>query len=468
MPTKTKKEFRMLRVLRLKKNQARLLRIVGYPVFAIAVFVTSFYFSLPLDRIKDRLQRELSQESGPPAPGSGSWGIGIGMDVTIGDLGLHLLPVGAGASDVTLRPRLAPGASPDSTQRPKAMFVEQLRLRAPIMALLSGDRVLGVDVEAMGGTVSADGGLTGDGGVLRAELDKLTLARAPILAQFVPLPVLGVLSGSADIKVPLRKAEKEAPSRRAAAGPLAAPLDYSKTNGLLEIRIEQGVLGDGKAKLAVPGDPFLSQGLTFPKLSLGNVTARVVFDRGRATLSDVRSQSGDAEISLEGYIELRDPPPLSELHLYLRFRPSPALLKREPTMEILSNAMAAGKRADGSLGFALTGTVANPRSRPAKDPPDGVSIRSGSLGAAPKDAAPSLQPAPRATFPSPPPASPPPASPPPPSPAAAAPPSGMAPPSFVLPSVPAPPPAPPAGDTGRPGEPAQDPPANYPRNQRGF
>jgi type II secretion system protein N len=436
----------MLRVFRLKKGQARVLRIVGYPIFAIGVFLASFYFSLPLDRIKDRLQRELSQDSGPPAPGSGAWGIGTGMDVTIGEIGLNLLPVGAAATDVTLRPRPAPGASPepDAQKRSKAMFVESLHVRAPVLALLFGDRVLGLDVQALGGTVTADGGLVSDGAMLKAELDKLTLARAPILSQFVPLPILGVLSGSADIKVPLRKAEKESLSRRSAGGPLAVALDPSKTAGLIEIRVDQGVLGDGKAKLSVPGDPFLSQGLTFPKLALGNVTGRVVFDRGRATLSDVRSQSGDAEIALEGYIELRDPLPLSELRLYLRFRPSPALIKREPTMEILSNAMAAGKRSDGSLGFALTGTMASPRSRPAREPPDGVSIRSGSLGAVSKDAAPPIQPA-----------APPPAPTPPPS-------QVTAPPSFVLPQA-APPPAAP------PGEPSHsDPPGSEPTSQRGL
>lgn len=440
----------MVRVFRLKKGQARLLRIVGYPIFALGVFLASFYFSLPLDRIKDRLQRELSQDSGPPAPGSGAWGIGLGMDVTIGDIGLNLLPAGASASDVTLRPRPAPGAAAesDAQKRSKAMFVESLRLRTPLLALLFGDRVLGVDVQAMGGSVVVDGGLISDGAILKTELDKLTLARAPILAQFVPLPVLGVLSGNADIKVPLRKPDKGAETRRSVGnGPLAVALDYSKTAGLIEIRIEQGVLGDGKAKLAVPGDPFLSQGITFPKLALGNVTGRVVFDRGRATLSDVRSQSADAEIALEGYIELRDPLPLSELRLYLRFRPSPSLIKREPTMEILSNAMAAGKRSDGSLGFALTGTMATPRSRPSREPPDGVSLRSGSLGAVSKDAAPPIQPA----QPSPPPP-------------VAPPPQMAAPPSFVLPSPPpaAPPPAPTAEPS--PG----DPPTNYPSNQRGF
>ena len=439
----------MLRVFRLKKGQARALRIVGYPLFALCVFLASFYYSLPLDRIKDRLQRELSQDSGPPAPGSGAWGIGLGMDVTIGDIGLNLLPVGASAADGTLRPRPARGASPepDAQKRSKAMLVESLRLRAPVLALLFGDRVLGVDVQALGGTVTADGGLVSDGAILKAELDKLTLARAPILAQFVPLPVLGVLSGSADIKVPVRKPEKESVSRRGTGGPLAVALDYSKTAGLIEIHIEQGVLGDGKAKLSVPGDPFLSQGLTFPKLALGNVTGRIVFDRGRATLSDVRSQSADADIALEGYIELRDPLPLSELRLYLRFRPSPALIKREPTMEILTNAMAVGKRSDGALGFSLTGTMATPRSRPSREPPDGVSIRSGSLGAVGKDASPPIQPAA------------------PPAASASAPSQVTAPPSFVLPQAApaAPAPSPP------PSEPSpSDPPANYPSNQRGF
>ena len=319
------------------------------------------------------------------------------------------------------------------------------------------------------------------------------------------LPVLGTLSGHVDVKVPARKQEKGAPARKpVGAGFPPVPLDYNKATGLIEIRVENGVLGDGKAKLAVPGDPFLSQGLTFPKLSLGNVTGRVVFDRGRATLSDVRSQSSDAEISLEGYVELRDPIQLSELRLYLRFRPSPALIKREPTMEILTNAMAVGKRSDGSLGFSLTGTVAAPRSRPSKDPPDGVSIRAGSLGAVGKDASPPLRPG-----------APPSAAPPPPPPATTVSPQPLAaPPSFALPSAapPAPPPPPvtptaapppippsqlpppapseaaghhgvagaamgegqsekPASDRPAPtekGDSQPDPPPNYPTNQRGF
>ena len=125
----------------------------------------------------------------------------------------------------------------------------------------------------------------------------------------------------------------------------------------------------GRRSCRYPAIPFLSQGLTFPKLSLGNVTARIVFEQGPRHLSDVRSQSGDAEISLEGYVELPRSPPLSELHLYHAFVPRRLLLKRRPRWRS-SPAPWPPANSDGSLGFAL-GTVGNPRSRGRQNPPDG-------------------------------------------------------------------------------------------------
>src|SRR4051812_32993736 len=102
--------------LRLKKGQARLLRMLGFPIFGFAVFLLSLYLSLPLERIKDRLERELSQDPGPPISGSGALGIGLGMDVSIGQLGLHVLPLGASLSEITLRPRRAPSLEPEATK----------------------------------------------------------------------------------------------------------------------------------------------------------------------------------------------------------------------------------------------------------------------------------------------------------------------------------------------------------------
>ncbi len=439
---------------RLKKGQARFLRILGYPLFGFFVFLSAFYLSLPLDRIKDRLERELSQDSGPAAPGSAGLGIGTGMDVSIGQLDLHVLPLGASLRHITLRPRrtasaasASGAASGEQAPAPKPMYVDDVTLSTSYSTLLGLRQALGVEVSAIGGSIdSFASNSSSDGAVLRLDMNHLELTRAPLLGQFLPLPLGGTLTVKLDMQVPALKAPAP-PGRDAAPKPRhgsSPPLDYSKATGLFEIKLEQGTLGDGKAKLAVPGDPFLSQGLTFPRLSLGNFTGRVVVERGRATLGDVRARSTDVEIWIDGYIELRDPLPLSELRLYLRFQPSAALTQREPAFELLNNAMSIGKRSDGALGFAITGTIAMPRSRPAKEPPEGISARPGSLGQVGKEAAPPLRPAAPALRPVPPPGTSPPMVPLPSSashyvpPGSALPPPG--PPSMNLPPPPPPPP----------------------------
>jgi hypothetical protein len=267
-----------------------------------------------------------------------------------------------------------------------------------------------------------------------------------------------------------------------------------KATGVLDVQLKDGTLGDGKAKLVVPGDAFLAQGLTFPRLKLGTLIGRVVVDRGRATFDELHSKSPDAELWIEGYVELRDPLPLSDLHLYVRFKPSPDLVKREATIEILNNAMGAGKRPDGALGFAVTGLLGMPRSRPSKDPPDGVTVRAGSLGQVSGAAAPSLRPggsavpASRPFMPPPvvnlpaaqpePPPPPPPPMPAAPSPMPPPPPPPLPPPSSAVAAPVETPPAPPAPPTAvptdvrpaekSPAEPAVDPLPNFPSHQRGY
>ncbi|MCS6914780.1 MAG: type II secretion system protein GspN [Myxococcales bacterium] len=346
----------------LSERQRRVLAVVGYPAFGLFVFLVALYVSLPRDRLRERLERELSQEVGPPSR------LGTGMDVTIGELGLSLLPPGVRLEEVALRQRsTTPG--PDGTARkPRTYFIESLVVRTSLLDLLRGRRSLRVDLKAFGGTLHAQASLAGLKASAQIRAADIALARVPGLAQIVPLPLGGQMGLRLDLE-----GEVDARQQR---------LITTTTSGLIEITVESGVIGDGKTKLIVPGDPFLSQGLTFPRLRLGRVAGRVVVGKQRATLDQFRIQSPDGEALLEGYIELRDPFPLSELHLYLRFRPSPELSRREPTLELLVNSMSAGKRPDGFLGFAIQGTVAAPASRPSREPPTGVSVRSASLGRA--------------------------------------------------------------------------------------
>lgn len=496
-------------IRRFVKQRARVLKLLGYPLFAALVFIASLYYSLPRDRIRDRLERELSQEPGPSPFGSGGFGIGLGMDVRIGEMDLHLISPGISATSVQLRPRKlglgspiaapsavpgAPGGGSDKDgdkdkKGPKPLFVDRLDVRVPVLELLSGNKVADVEAEAFGGTIHGVGGIGGDGVFVNGQIDKLVLGRIANLGQMLPLPMTGLLTLNVTFKAPPQKLPPGAPPPRPGAPPV---FDIPHATGVLELQLKDGTLGDGKAKLVVPGDAFLSQGLTFPRLKLGNLTGRLVVDRGRATFDDLHSKSTDAELWIEGYLELRDPMQLSELHLYVRFKPAADLVKREATIEILNNAMGVGKRSDGSLGFAVTGNLLAPRSRPSKDPPEGVTVRAGSLGQVAAPAAPSLRPGgamvnpavnsfvrPRAEPP--PMVAPPPMQPEPP-PAVPPPPPSVAPPapppaSAAAPADPAPSAAPvaptPPGE-GRPAEKpasepaAADPPPNYPSHQRGY
>jgi type II secretion system protein N len=353
-------------LLELSERQRRLLRWVGYPGFALLTFLLAFYASIPRDRLRDRLERELSQDPSPSAP------MGTGMDVSIGDLSLSLVPPGATLRDITLKQRIfpGPGAGPgaddkDKAAKPRAYFIESIGLRASILDLLVGARSGRVVLSGFDGEAIAEARLSGS--EVKAELDikGIALAMVPGLAQVVPLPLTGALTATAEFQSGL-----DAKTGR---------LQVASATGLAEISLEDCTIGDGKAKLTVPGDPFLSQGLTFPKVKLGKISGKLVVGKGRATLDQVRTKSADAEASVEGYIELRDPLPLSEVHLYLRFKPTPALIGREPSFELLVNGMAAAKRSDGFLGFSITGPLSHPRGLPAKEPPAGVSVRAAPL-----------------------------------------------------------------------------------------
>lgn len=483
-----------LESLQLSERQLRVLRVALYAGFGLFAFFVALYASLPRDRMRERLERELSQDPSPMAP------LGTGMDVTIGDLGLSLLPPGIKAQTITLKPRLATQPAPPEAgdiRKPSFFFIESLAVRTSLLDLLFGRRGLRFDLSAFSGQASGEAGLSGDEGFARLTAEHLALALLPGLAQALPLPLSGKLDLNVDLKAPLDK-------RTQRPQPVGAA-------GLIELKVEDCVLGNGKAKLVVPGDPFLSQGLVFPRMVLGKVSGRAVVNKGRATLSEVHARSPDVEAIVDGYIELRDHFPLSELHLYLRFKPAPAFVQREPKIELMTSALSAmGKRDDGFLGIAITGTAALPQARASRQPPPGTTTTATStsrplgMGNAPTaphplpvHAPPSAEPAPvraATALPAPPPAAPtyapsaPPSGDPPPAPTASDTPpvspnlqalrasisgTGLDPNSVhVVPppaAVQAPPPAavPPPAAPAPAAEPPGDQPANLPSNQKG-
>jgi type II secretion system protein N len=356
----------------------------GWVFFALGVSLITVFASLPRDRIKDRIETVLSADPSSMQPGA------LGMDVQIGDLSLTLF-TGAGlrAKDVVLRTRpLKEG------DKPARYLVDDLTVHVGLLGLLFNRPTYKFKAHGLSGSVTGEISISPSEQRIKIDADGLVLTGVPGIAQSVGLPVEGTLSFKVDA--------------------VAAKSMASNMDGTAEITIDGAVIGDGKAKLTVPGDPFLAQGLTFPKLRLGTVSGKVSMVKGRANIDDFRIHSADGDATLEGYVELRDPFSSSLMHGFLKFRPSEALVKREPTVELMNNALATAKRSDGYMGFQLSGPLTAVYYMPNQNPPPGVVSKGGSsTGPAPggPTLTPPVPPPPANTLPPPSGSTPPPAEP---------------------------------------------------------
>ncbi|HEX6837822.1 MAG TPA: type II secretion system protein GspN [Polyangia bacterium] len=414
------------RAIELTARQRRIVIWAGYPLFALFVALLAFYWSVPRERVKDQLESALSADvtSGQP--------LAIGMDVEIGDLSLRLFTgVGFKASNIVLRTRPVVQG-----EKPARYIIDDVRVRLGLFSTMFGRPSYSFLAHALSGSVEGHVSGNNEESKVAVEIDKLVLNGVPGIQQSLGgLPVDGTVSGKLDVSVPKNL--------------------LANANGTIDVDIEDIAVGDGKAKLSVPNDPFLSAGVTFPRIKLGKLSGQIVIEKGRARFEGVRVHSADGDATLDGYVELHDPIGMSQIHAYLKFRPSEALVKREATVELMTNALAGtAKRSDGYLGIQMTGPLSAIFFLPSKDPPFGVTTRN-------EPGAPAAPPPPSSTF-TPPPAAPPPSTPPPPPPEPAplatgnstvptappvqGPPPGPTPPAAVPPSG-SPQPAAPSGGT---------------------
>ncbi|HEX2570243.1 MAG TPA: type II secretion system protein GspN [Polyangia bacterium] len=331
--------------LQVPEGLRRAAKWVGYPAFVLAVMIASFYLALPRDRIKERLETTASGA--------------LNADVSIETLGLTFFTgPGLDAEGIVVRTRptgFPPGGAAGANDKPQRYVVDEVVVHPNLLDLIR-KRIGGrLTAQLAGGTVRLRGSMDADETEASLEAHGLGLGQVPGVARAIGLPVEGMLDATGEVKLPKGLAAQAA--------------------GQLDILCEGCVVGDGKAKLVVPGDPLLSQGLTFPRLKLGRVQGSIVIEKGRATVKDLHARSSDVELALEGYIELRDPLPFSVLHLYLRFKPSQALVQREPTMELMSNVLGSrARRPDGFLGLSITGTFQTPLALPSTEAPSGVNV----------------------------------------------------------------------------------------------
>jgi type II secretion system protein N len=323
----------------------RFARAAGYPAFAIFVMLTTFSAALPDDRIKDRLETLLSQDPTTQQP------MGLGVDVKAGDLSMSLLRRGISAENVVLRTRPV-----RATDKPARYVLDTVKVNVGLFGLMFARPTYAFTIDAFKGLIEGTARVTMTDNHYHIEVSDVELGAMQGLQTALGPPLDGKLTG---------KLELEAPGRLLA-----------NSNGTLELDVDNVSFGDGKAKLVIPGDAFMSQGLTFPKVRLGKVAAAVTIEKGKARIDQFVAHSPDVDVTLEGYVDLRDPFPSSSLHLFLRFKLNEALVKREATLELATSGLSAqGKRPDGFIGAQITGSFASPFFKADKAPPPGVTSK---------------------------------------------------------------------------------------------
>ena len=296
-------------------ERLRLLRrMVGIGAFGVVVFFASFMMAFPYDKVKDQLVAQAAAAN---------------LDMDVGSTG-PLLGFGVSMKDVTLRTRPAVG------QKPAVIPIQEARLSQTPLSGMNNEWDYDVALEALGGEIDAT--------IKIAKLGETKLATRQVALNelsgsrgLVPLPLSGRLDMNLDMKIPNMR--------------------HGEANGSLDWRWAGAVIGDGKEKLKVAGNPFLSEGIVVPRVRLGDFKGKVVFNKGIGKLQGVGAKSQDGEIRIEGEVRLADPIGYSYVDLYVVFKLSDPLLKSNDKLQLMMQlAESMGKRPDGFYGFRLTGS----------------------------------------------------------------------------------------------------------------
>jgi type II secretion system protein N len=313
-------------------NKRTLLTVGAYAVFFVCCFLIFAHWTFPYDRVRDVLIARVG--AGGSASGSSK--------LTIGELGPDWL-TGVSLTAVTLE-RTA--ALPD--EAPSRLALDELTLHAAPLTFLFGG--VGIDFDASVGQGEIEGNYRGERSgpphQFASTLDSVDLARLG-LGSFLGIPMRGTADGMIEVQL----AEK--------------PAD---THGAIDMQIEQLRLGDGKAKIKVPG---MGGGLTLDPIDAGATQIKLIIRDGVATVERLEAKGKDLQMTGSGSVRLATALPQSRIDLTLEVKFDKGYTQRSERTKIAFELMEASpviKRAtsaDGTMRFRVSGTLAAPRASPA-------------------------------------------------------------------------------------------------------
>jgi type II secretion system protein N len=255
----------------------------------------------------------------------------MGYDVDVG-AAKPMLGIGVKLEDVRVANR------PTDGTKPSHFVIDTARITTKPWKNLLGGLAYAIKADAFGGDLSVAVEADKNKGEGKASINDINLADLPGIKESIGLPLAGTISAQIQLLLP--------------------KLHAAEADGRIEITCTDCSVGDGKAKLKVPNNPLLAEGLTMPKLRFGDLDGTIVFDKGNGQIEGLHSKSPDIELDVDGTIRLADPIEMSQVDLYVKFKLSDKLVKSSDKFELLLQfAEGQGKRNDGFFGFRMQGAV---------------------------------------------------------------------------------------------------------------
>jgi type II secretion system protein N len=291
-----------------------------YGAFFVGAFLLALRQTLPAAAVKDRLVVEAAQR-------------GWQLDADeAGPAGL----VGVGLKGVILKDKSG-----------LAIPVEWLDLTMPVWPLLRGKVRVAVAARVYDGTVQGTFDVTGAPQRVDLSVDRLD-SRAIPLRKAAGLDLDGLATGTAHLSLP--------------ADPKA------QASGRADLVVAGAGLAGGK--VPVPG---MGDGLTVPKLSLGQLTAAVTLADGKATFEKLSTAGGDATVVADG-LTVTVQPKLEFAPIYgkvsLKVEDAFAQKPEGRTLKAMADlALSSGKGKDGSYQLQVFGSLGHPQARAAAATP---------------------------------------------------------------------------------------------------
>jgi type II secretion system protein N len=318
--------------LQLTEKQKRMLKWIGYPVLALVTFVFAVAHTFPYDRLKSKIEAA----------------VGDRYHVDIESIRPKFFPGGVVVSGVSLR---------SIPQRPDeqviAVFIDRVELDVGLLAAIGGRLDLDLLVEVGDGTLEGRVGLSKAALSAKVKTEQLPLASLPGLQEAVGLPMAGGLDARLEVELPQQQ--------------------WSQASGSVSFACIGCTIGDGVSTLQMrppevpagrrqPRMAFGGEGVTVPRLNLGNAMAEIEIQSGTGTIKHFAATSADGSLQIEGTINFRDPFRTSQFPGCMRFKLSDELKQRERDFGNIEYLLPPQSRQeDGTFAIPTKGTLSHLR-----------------------------------------------------------------------------------------------------------